>query len=97
MPCSTFNRFCWLSCSSSARAPMLTRLCQELWTVINMGSFFGVFWKCARIGERLSPYVSICCILMAVSAGRHHMNILKLRFRSSLEVESLWLPLFFFS
>lgn len=30
-------------------------------------SFFGIFWKCARIGERLSPYVSICCILMAVS------------------------------
>lgn len=30
-------------------------------------SFFGVFWKCARVGERLSPYVSICCVLMAVS------------------------------
>ncbi|TGZ84163.1 DUF1242-domain-containing protein, partial [Ascodesmis nigricans] len=28
--------------------------------------FFGVFWKFARIGERLSPYVSICCIIMAV-------------------------------
>ncbi|CAG8132236.1 unnamed protein product [Penicillium olsonii] len=28
---------------------------------------FGIFWKCARIGERLSPYVSICCVLMAVS------------------------------
>lgn len=28
---------------------------------------FGPFWKCARIGERLSPYVSICCVLMAVS------------------------------
>jgi hypothetical protein len=26
----------------------------------------GVFWKFARIGERLSPYVSICCIVMAV-------------------------------
>lgn len=26
----------------------------------------GIFWKCARIGERLSPYVSICCVLMAV-------------------------------
>ncbi|XP_064383901.1 protein kish-A-like [Halichondria panicea] len=26
----------------------------------------GVFWKCARIGERLSPYVSICCISMAL-------------------------------
>lgn len=30
-------------------------------------SFFGVFWKFARIGERLSPYVSLCCIAMAVS------------------------------
>ncbi|KAF2185652.1 transmembrane protein-like protein 167 precursor [Zopfia rhizophila CBS 207.26] len=25
-----------------------------------------VFWKCARIGERLSPYVSLCCVVMAV-------------------------------
>lgn len=32
--------------------------------------FFGIFWKCARIGERLSPYVSICCILMAVSRSK---------------------------
>ncbi|ODQ81507.1 hypothetical protein BABINDRAFT_170278 [Babjeviella inositovora NRRL Y-12698] len=30
----------------------------------------GVFWKFARIGERLSPYVSICCILMAFSQLR---------------------------
>ncbi|PUU77308.1 hypothetical protein B9Z19DRAFT_987401 [Tuber borchii] len=29
--------------------------------------FFGMFWKFARIGERLSPYVSICCMIMAVS------------------------------
>jgi hypothetical protein len=29
-------------------------------------SFFGVFWKFARIGERLSPYVSLCCFVMAV-------------------------------
>ena len=28
---------------------------------------FGIFWKCARVGERLSPYVSICCVVMAVS------------------------------
>jgi len=26
----------------------------------------GVFWKCARIGERLSPYISLCCIFMAI-------------------------------
>ncbi|KAH8821172.1 hypothetical protein F5884DRAFT_766864 [Xylogone sp. PMI_703] len=33
----------------------------------NKDGFFGLFWKCARIGERLSPYVSLCCIFMAVS------------------------------
>ncbi|CAH8663482.1 unnamed protein product [Schistosoma rodhaini] len=27
----------------------------------------GLFWKCARIGERKSPYVAVCCILMAGS------------------------------
>lgn len=26
----------------------------------------GLPWKMARIGERLSPYVSICCVVMAV-------------------------------
>jgi hypothetical protein len=25
----------------------------------------GVFWKAARVGERLSPYVSLCCLFMA--------------------------------
>lgn len=24
-------------------------------------------WKAARVGERLSPYVSIACVVMAVS------------------------------
>ncbi|TPX31088.1 hypothetical protein SmJEL517_g05501 [Synchytrium microbalum] len=28
---------------------------------------FGLFWKAARIGERMSPYVSLCCILMAIT------------------------------
>ena len=27
----------------------------------------GIFWKFARVGERLSPYVSLCCVVMAVS------------------------------
>ncbi|XP_076641856.1 transmembrane protein 167A-like protein ksh [Halictus rubicundus] len=27
----------------------------------------GTFWKCARIGERKSPYVAVCCVLMAFS------------------------------
>uniref|UniRef100_T1JZA5 Protein kish n=1 Tax=Tetranychus urticae TaxID=32264 RepID=T1JZA5_TETUR len=25
----------------------------------------GIFWKAARIGERLSPWVSACCLIMA--------------------------------
>ncbi|KAB5585447.1 hypothetical protein GE09DRAFT_1210064 [Coniochaeta sp. 2T2.1] len=33
----------------------------------NKNGFMGIFWKCARIGERLSPYISICCVLMAIS------------------------------
>ncbi|CAL8581893.1 hypothetical protein XPA_007573 [Xanthoria parietina] len=33
----------------------------------NRDGVFGIFWKCARIGERLSPYVSICCVAMAIS------------------------------
>ncbi|TPX45426.1 hypothetical protein SeLEV6574_g03878 [Synchytrium endobioticum] len=33
----------------------------------NKAGFLGVFWKAARIGERLSPYVSICCVLMAMT------------------------------
>ncbi|GAO46897.1 putative S-adenosylmethionine-dependent methyltransferase [Saitoella complicata NRRL Y-17804] len=33
----------------------------------NKHGFMGVFWKAARIGERLSPYVSLCCAAMAVS------------------------------
>lgn len=26
----------------------------------------GTFWKCARVGERLSPYVAACCVAMAI-------------------------------
>ncbi|KAJ3396798.1 hypothetical protein HDU92_001902, partial [Lobulomyces angularis] len=32
----------------------------------NQVGFAGMFWKAARIGERLSPYISIWCIVMAV-------------------------------
>ncbi|TLS26252.1 hypothetical protein PpBr36_04425 [Pyricularia pennisetigena] len=28
--------------------------------------FMGIFWKFARVGERLSPYISICCFVMAI-------------------------------
>ncbi|RKF54109.1 Protein kish-A [Golovinomyces cichoracearum] len=28
---------------------------------------WGSFWKAARIGERLSPYISFCCVIFALS------------------------------
>ena len=31
--------------------------------------FVSPIWKAARVGERLSPYVSLACVVMAVSAG----------------------------
>jgi len=30
----------------------------------NKTGILGLFWKAARIGERLSPYVSVACIVM---------------------------------
>ncbi|KAK4457584.1 hypothetical protein QBC42DRAFT_278792 [Cladorrhinum samala] len=33
----------------------------------NKTGVMGVFWKCARIGERLSPYVSLLCVVMATT------------------------------
>ncbi|KAF9300050.1 hypothetical protein BGZ74_008343 [Mortierella antarctica] len=33
----------------------------------NKTGITGIFWKLARIGERLSPYVSLACIVMGVS------------------------------
>ncbi|XP_049821609.1 protein kish-A [Aethina tumida] len=27
----------------------------------------GTFWKCARIGERKSPWIAASCLLMAIS------------------------------
>ncbi|CDO53222.1 similar to Saccharomyces cerevisiae YNL024C-A KSH1 Essential protein suggested to function early in the secretory pathway [Geotrichum candidum] len=32
----------------------------------NKHGVLGFFWKTARVGERLSPYVSLCCIAMAI-------------------------------
>jgi len=31
----------------------------------NKSGALGIFWKCARVGERLSPYVALCCLYMA--------------------------------
>jgi len=33
----------------------------------NKTGLMGIFWKCARIGERLSPWVAACCLGMALS------------------------------
>ncbi|XP_074660627.1 protein kish-A [Tubulanus polymorphus] len=33
----------------------------------NKEGLLGIFWKSARIGERKSPYVAVCCIAMAFS------------------------------
>ncbi|XP_042544864.1 protein kish-A-like [Dipodomys spectabilis] len=33
----------------------------------NKTGLLGIFWKCARTGERKSSYVSVCCIVMAFS------------------------------
>jgi hypothetical protein len=47
-------------------------LTYEMHTCKRMGMLtenraLGIFWKLARIGERLSPYVAICCVFMAGS------------------------------
>jgi hypothetical protein len=51
--------YVWL-CSTRAR---IVNSWEMLTTVLR---FLGVFWKCARMGERLSPYMSLCCVAMAV-------------------------------
>ncbi|KAK0461353.1 DUF1242-domain-containing protein [Desarmillaria tabescens] len=33
----------------------------------NKQGFLGIFFMSARIGERLSPYVSLACIVMAIT------------------------------
>jgi hypothetical protein len=43
------------------------QICGHMEAKLRFRAFTGVFWKCARIGERLSPYISACCIVMAVS------------------------------
>ncbi|CAD6192804.1 unnamed protein product [Caenorhabditis auriculariae] len=41
----------------------------------NKEGLLGVFWKCARIGERLSPWVAASCFCMAfVKGGRVNEN-----------------------
>lgn len=44
-----------------------------LWPALlnnNKTGITGIFWKFARVGERMSPYVLLCCIFMAVQQLR---------------------------
>mmetsp|Transcript_6159 Transcript_6159/g.12906 ORF Transcript_6159/g.12906 Transcript_6159/m.12906 type:complete len:81 (+) Transcript_6159:211-453(+) len=34
--------------------------------IVKHSGFLGMLWKLSRIGERLSPYVSVCCAMMAL-------------------------------
>uniref|UniRef100_A0A8C8FAT6 Protein kish n=1 Tax=Oncorhynchus tshawytscha TaxID=74940 RepID=A0A8C8FAT6_ONCTS len=47
----------------------------------NKTGFLGIFWKCSRIGERKSPYVAVCCVIM---------NNTSLRLPSSFLLFSWW-------
>lgn len=51
-----------LICTSAYLHEMLPSLLDKRKDTVPMS----IFWKCARVGERLSPYVSLCCVVMAV-------------------------------
>ncbi|KAK4140078.1 uncharacterized protein C8A04DRAFT_15279, partial [Dichotomopilus funicola] len=53
----------------------------------NKTGIMGIFWKCARIGERLSPYMSLCCGVMAVS---FHHTVWFLVSRCVLTLSAQW-------
>ncbi|CAH8647812.1 unnamed protein product [Schistosoma haematobium] len=50
----------------------------------------GLFWKCARIGERKSPYVAVCCILMAGAVLFKMINLM-LRQKASSYIRSCFI------
>ena len=39
----------------------------ELTAMCGIPRFLGTFFKCARVGERMSPYVSLACVAMALT------------------------------
>uniref|UniRef100_A0A4X2KQC9 Protein kish n=1 Tax=Vombatus ursinus TaxID=29139 RepID=A0A4X2KQC9_VOMUR len=51
-----------LICTCAYLRPLTTSLLDK-----NKTGLLGIFWKCARIGEQKSPYVAVCCIVMAFS------------------------------
>nr|XP_045003408.1 protein kish-A-like [Jaculus jaculus] len=52
---------------------LLICTCAYIWSLTpsilgrNKTGLLGIFWKCARIGEQKSPYVAVCCVVMAFS------------------------------
>uniref|UniRef100_A0A8C7K9I2 Protein kish n=1 Tax=Oncorhynchus kisutch TaxID=8019 RepID=A0A8C7K9I2_ONCKI len=59
----------------------------------NKTGFLGIFWKCSRIGERKSPYVAVCCVIMPPSSiplsssspgGHFHNSVVKMASWTSL-------------
>ncbi len=58
----------WIGIEMGRATPELA-FAWEIRRLLMIGRVFGIFWKCARVGERLSPYVSLCCIIMAVSVS----------------------------
>lgn len=50
-----------LICTATYTRAMMPRIIDRSKTGVS-----GIPWKAARIGERMSPYVSICCVIMAL-------------------------------
>ncbi|KAF4505719.1 hypothetical protein G6O67_007637 [Ophiocordyceps sinensis] len=51
-----------LTCTSAYIHQVFPRILDS-----NKDGPMGILWKFARIGERMSPYVSLACVLMATS------------------------------
>jgi len=51
-----------------------------------------MFWKAARVGERLSPYIALGCFFMAVSSssGMRDYTIWRLIYVIGLETDMTW-------
>ena len=72
----------WSAPETAPRSSNSFQLSRPTWKVLCSAanrrppyrSLMGIFWKAARIGERLSPYISLCCVFMAVSLPRPPPN-----------------------
>lgn len=78
--CTPCSRASWTGTKTGKSTPSISRPNKRLTRESRRAtSVMGIFWKCARIGERLSPYVSIFCVAMAVSCiprpQGNHLNL----------------------